>query len=814
MIPKSRRWLWLLVLIPIALGFTRLRFDVEILNLLPEDSGIVQGLKIYQQNFSNARELIITLHSDDAEKTETAARLLAVALRQQRNLVADATWQPGWLEYPEQSPELVGFIWLNQPPDVFGQLTNKLASNNLSATLAATKDQLATSLSPNEIAMGSYDPLGLMRLPDSVSSAMPMGSGQDLFASADGKFRLVFAEATTDLASYRDCLAWLNQIKAIIAAQESAATFPKGIQIHYTGRPAFVAEIAGGMEHDMLGSVGGTMLIIACLFWIAHRRFLPLIWILVLLAFILGGTMALGGLIFGTLNVVSMGFAAILLGLAVDYGLVLYQEAQAAPHFSAKQIRRELTPSILWSAITTAGAFAILNFGGLPGLAQLGSLVAIGVALAGVVMLFAYLPVVLRGQKLHHQQADHVSHSAEIMRKFSAIGWSITLLILVMASFVLSKEPPRFDHSPDALRPKKSPAYAAVEEIKSALGRSQEPIWILIPGRDEAEVAQRLQRVETELKQAVSNETIATFTLPTPLWPQPQNQSSNRAAVKKLLAEKDHLRAAVLSNGFTSNSFALTENLFETWQSASSQTNTFWPTNQASRWILDKVTSRDSNRFLAIGLVYADTNATSVVDLAKTKMLVANLTARLAPEKVLVSGWTVLGASMFDLVRKDFPRVLVPMIALLIFSLWLAFRRFIEVLLTLASLIFSGICLFLLMSIAHWSWNLLNLMALPLLLGAGVDYSIHLQLALRRHGGNIRETRRSIGRALWLCGGTTIAGFGSLAWSNNAGLSSLGKVCAAGIAVTMLTSIYLLPIWWRATAGRKVEHRAKMESAS
>jgi len=39
-------------------------------------------------------------------------------------------------------------------------------------------------------------------------------------------------------------------------------------------------------------------------------------------------------------------------------------------------------------------------------------------------------------------------------------------------------------------------------------------------------------------------------------------------------------------------------------------------------------------------------------------------------------------------------------------------------------------------------------------------------------------------------------GFASLAVSNNAGMASLGKVCATGIVVSMLVSVYLLPHWW------------------
>src|SRR5439155_8573098 len=134
-------------------------------------------------------------------------------------------------------------------------------------------------------------------------------------------------------------------------------------------------------------------------------------------------------------------------------------------------------------------------------------------------------------------------------------------------------------------------------------------------------------------------------------------------------------------------------------------------------------------------------------------------------------------------------------------SLWLAFRRWQEITLSLAVLLLSGLTLMGLMHLLHWSWNLLNLMALPLILGTGVDYSIFMQLALRRHHGDLTMAYRSVGRALLLCGATAVSGFGSLAWSSNAGMSSLGQVCAVGIAGNMLISVLLLPVWWKTFAG-------------
>jgi predicted RND superfamily exporter protein len=147
--------------------------------------------------------------------------------------------------------------------------------------------------------------------------------------------------------------------------------------------------------------------------------------------------------------------------------------------------------------------------------------------------------------------------------------------------------------------------------------------------------------------------------------------------------------------------------------------------------------------------------------------------------------------------------VLTPMVGLVLVSLLLAFRRSLEVLLSLGVLVLSAACLLMIMRLFGWSWNLLNLMALPLILGTGVDYSIFMQLALRRHRGDLQLAYQSVGRALLLCGGTACAGFGSLAFSTNAGMGSLGRICAVGIAANMIISIFLLPVWWAVLQGRE-----------
>lgn len=119
-----KRWWWAFLAVAVCLGLWRLRFDVDILNLLPPDEPTVQGLKLYQKHFTNARELVITLRAPDPERAERLASGIAARLRQQTNLVTSVSWQPPWVEDPAQMAELLGCFWLNQPPEDFGALTN------------------------------------------------------------------------------------------------------------------------------------------------------------------------------------------------------------------------------------------------------------------------------------------------------------------------------------------------------------------------------------------------------------------------------------------------------------------------------------------------------------------------------------------------------------------------------------------------------------------------------------------------------------------------------------------------------------------
>jgi predicted exporter/lauroyl/myristoyl acyltransferase len=797
-----QRWWWLLLALPLLAGLARVRLDTEVLNLLPSTVPVVRGLQIYQRHFTNSRELIVTVRAPDADAAETAARLLAEALRPHTNLVASAMWQPPWLEQHRQMAEFIAYLWLNQPPAAFAELTNRLAPARLAAVSREAREQLATTMSPDEIARLSYDPFGFTRLPDEASGGGFFASPLEGFASADGTFRAVFVESAVEQGDYRACGAWIAEVKAFVQQTVDSPGWPADVTLRYTGAPAFVSEIATSMAGDMQFTVLTTLALIIALFWWAHRSWRPLTLLVVMLAVVLAGALAAGGWIFGTLNAVSLGFGAILLGLAVDCGLVVYQEAAAAPQHSAADLRRELLPSVLWSALTTAAAFLLLNFAGLPGLSQLGTIVGLGVLLAPVVMLFIFLPLALRWLRRRPPPAPAAAAGPLTLGRYRVA----TLATLLLAALCLWRAWPPVDRGNSPIEPKNSAAQLALNELRTGLSRLGDPLLIVVEGSNEGEVADRLAAVERHLADARGQGADFKALLPGGVWPHRDWLRANARAAAALAARRDEFRRAATEAGFTADATELAGNVLRSLGDPSRSEGGAWPTNAACRWLLQRAAAHAGTNWFAAGAVYPSARSAPPLQLAE------QVDPRVPG--VWITGWPLLGESLFRHVERRITWLVLAIVGVVALCLWLAFRRWIEVVVSFGALGFLLLVLQAVLGLIGASWNLMSLAALPLLLGAGVDYIIHVQVALRRHGGDAAAMRRVTGRAILLCAATNVDGFGSNMLSSNPGLASLGLVCAIGITVAYVTAVFLVPAWWTWLGGAGVASQTRLARPS
>lgn len=765
----SRAWL-LILLVPILIGLSRLRFDTEVLNLLPNDIPAVEGLKLYHKHFANNREVIITVTAHTPDDAEAAARAIAERLKSATNLVSQAVWQPPWMDRPSQTAEFIAWLWLSQPTNEVAQLVSRLNPTNAAATLNQTRERLATSLSPLDLARLSHDPFGLTALGPGLTQ-----QNNDWFASADGTFRLIFVQPRNDPGSIAKWTIWLNRFHQLFRALE----LPNGVELGFTGMPIFTVETAAGMASDMRQSVFATVILVAFLFWFAHRRWWPLICMLAMLISALVVTMSLGGIFYGALNVVSLGFAAILLGLGVDYALVLYQELLDSPRANAAMIRHKAAGGIWWSASTTALTFALLNFAGLPGLAQMGTLVAIGVMLAATAMLYGFLPLMTRKPPPQKVSADD-----PITPHRDRLAWPATVAILIICAIILGRSWPQLDRTADALGSVGSAASKAAAAIDKHMNRGDETLWVLVRGRDESEVRLRLQSLKSELS-------VHAAELPLDAWPAPSLQKQNLPFLSDLHSYLPHLDKAAADAGFTSDALTLTKSVLNAWKTVSTNTSTIWPRGEAVEWLVNRIAAKTPNGQIALGLVRMPANA----PLPEIKTPGA-----------LIAGWSRLAELLLRRVETRLTFLTVGLLAVLVICLRLALRGWPEVFLSFASLAFGFMLTLLVMALFGWKWNLMSLTAIPLLLGASVDYTIHVQRALQRYHDDPRAMRRTIGRALFLVTAAAVAGFGSLGLASNAGLASFEILIAIGMICIFLTSLYLLPAWHYTLARSKRKH--------
>ncbi|HET7031848.1 MAG TPA: MMPL family transporter, partial [Casimicrobiaceae bacterium] len=131
----------------------------------------------------------------------------------------------------------------------------------------------------------------------------------------------------------------------------------------------------------------------------------------------------------------------------------------------------------------------------------------------------------------------------------------------------------------------------------------------------------------------------------------------------------------------------------------------------------------------------------------------------------------------------------------------LALRRVLDVLLTLAPLALSGLATLGVCVAADLPLNFENIIALPLLFGIGVAFSIYFVIAWR--AGRRELLQSSLTRAVIFSALATGTAFGSLWLSHHPGTSSMGRLLALSLACTLASTLLFLPALLRQLQPRR-----------
>ncbi len=804
-VTQRRAIVWLAVaLISIASVFvlvTRMRLDTEVLNLLPSGFESVEGLKVYNRDFAQVRELTFALlcQPQDVDKLEEFAPEFAQRLRHQpwcTRIFAGAPMETAEGIHDLQSIAVP--LLLNLEPQAFDQAIALLQPQQIRERLHRLREEIEAG-SPRPQMELTLDPLGVI-----APALKPFASNAAIeedqpLTSPDRTMRVFLTVTNQPSISAFDCQKLMQEVNAF--RQTATQGWDGGpLQVLVTGRSAYVAEISLSMRHDIIVTVLGSIILVGGVFYAGFRRWIPLFGMGFSLILCCVVALACGLLVFGELNMVTIGFCAILIGLGVDFAILIYGRYQQArdegfdhPTAVGESVRT-LGRAVFFGALTTAIGFLALLLAGSAGFTQLGVLIALGISFAGVFMMtvfFLFLP-----RKSPPPRRDWMFESVRryvhwIVAKPASVLWIVTPILIALTALAISPKPPViFDVSTSSMEPKRSDAGYALKTIMEKMPTRWEPVLGIVKANDAQQLHDYWQRIAAHWQKVQDAGKIKSFSTPAALAMSPARERNNRETLQKLSfpAARDALSAAINAEGFNRDTFGPAFALLDQLQSASYLSlrlpdwRSLLPKSSSWWFLVDRYFAHDP--LLSTGFV---TTNQPVETQAQQQMLRRELPVSGVP--MVLSGWSF---TLTDLVPWSHRQLILISSLMAVFDaalLAVLYRDWRLWLIQVATLAMSVASMIATMKLLHLPLNLLNVLAFRLVLAIGVDYGIYV-LLVWQNAKKLDHDVAGVVKPVILAALTAICGFGSLGAANNPTLSGLGYACAIGLFWSIVATIF------------------------
>src|SRR6266404_2896604 len=788
----------------IAILAISLRLDSEVFNVLPGRFPSVQGLKIYDRDFEQTRQLTFALlcNPKDVDKLEEFAPVFAERLRQQpwcSRLLAGSPMSTA--DGIRDLQSIAVPLLLNLEPRAFDDTMSILQPDKIRDRLHRLRQEIEAGSPRPEFEL-SFDPLGLIAPALKPFAESTIIEQEQPLTSPDRTMRIflvVTNQATVSAFECQRLMRRVNEFRAS-AAEGWDPESHSGLQILVTGRPAFVSEISLSMRHDVVATLFGSIVLVGIIFFAGFRRWLPLVGMAVCLLLSCLVALTAGQLLFGRLSMISVAFCAILVGLGVDFAILTigrYHQARAdgEPHRQAIATSvAKLGRAVFFGALTTAVGFLALVLSGAMTFSELGVLIAIGIFVAGLFMcsiLFLFV----------REQKTAVAHDWLFEAVTKYVRWTVrkpapmlifsTAILLLLTAIGFSPVPPlRFEASPRSLQPKNIRANQALEEIMHRMPVRWEPVLAIVRATDPQELHNYWQKISAHWREIQAAGKIKGFSTPAALCSSPTWMQKNRQRLSTInfQAVRETLEQTLDAEGFTRDAFQPAFTLIDGLQHVADPNVPLpdWRTQlpQSSSWwfLVDRYFGRDP--LLTTGFVTTDQPVSTH---AQSQELGRDLPVAGVP--MIISGWSY---ALADLQPWSHHQLLIISALMAIFDISLLailYRDLRLWLIQVITLAFGIGAMIASMKLLHIDLNLLNVLSFRLVLAIGVDYGIYVVLVWQKTR-DIEHDVAGVVKPVLLAGLTAVSGFGSLALARNPALTGLGIACAIGIFWSVVATIF------------------------
>ncbi len=610
-------------------------------------------------------------------------------------------------------------------------------------------------------------------------------------------------------------------------AAEIAPKFQASVRL--TGPVAMADEEFSTIKEGAVRNGLITVVIVLFILWLALRSARLIVAVFINLFIGLALTAGLGLLMVGTLNLISVYFAVLFVGIGVDFG-IQYSVRYRAERHERDDLRGAVlqagkyvgAPLTLAAGATAAGFLSFLPTD-YRGVSELGLIAGFGMLIAFATSI-TVLPALIRllnppgePDELGFSLLAPVDRFLERQRIPIIAGTAIVVIAGLPLLYWL-----RFDFNPINLRDPQSESIATYLELSRNSATNTNAIEVLAPSLGDAgTIAGRLSKLP-EVSRVV---TLASF-IPNH---QPEKLQLIRDAAKKLEGAFDPKNAEPLPTD-AENVDALKEGADRLIEAADDQKGTGASAAKRLAKALTAVAganrelrAKAENAFIpplqtALGGLRASLQAQPVTQNSLPASLVddwmtpdGHARAEIAPKgdpsdnvemrqfaravlavepNAIEGPISILDAG--DTIVRAFVEAGLWALLSIGILLRLVLRRIGDVLLTLIPLMLAGVVTLELCVLIGLPLNFANIIALPLLLGVGVAFKIYYIMAWREGQTNLLQT--SLTRAVFFSALTTATAFGSLWFSSHPGTASMGKLLALSLMCTLAAAVLFQPV--------------------
>ena len=839
-----------------AYAVPRLDVDTDTSSMFSEHLSWRRDMEAYRRAFPRQDEVfIVVVEASDAIRAEDARARLAERLSAEPELFHDV-YLPGGGEFFERH----GLLYLDLAilQDFESRLT-EVAPFVRPVLRDPSLHGVVTAVDAAAEASGRSP--ALTRLVEAAGRALTTRGGPDRLNPANWfdispvpaqrwapTRRVILAQPRRDPGEVFPADRAMTRIREL--RRELGLEPAAGYRARVTGKPAIANEELRSVGRAVAIAMASSLAMVLGILLLALRSARLVAASLATLVVGLAGTAGFAAWAVGQLNLISIAFAILYIGLGIDYAIHLclrWRElrSEGRPDGEALELAAaDVGGALLLCALTTAAGFYAFLASDLTAAAELGIIAGTGM----FVGLFATLTVLPALIILFPPAPERVRKRDRTAGALRALGAALpryrtrvtigALLLAIAALWLLPRA--RFDAAPLHLLNPEAESVAIYRELLKT--RDPPPLTISVLEHDSAAAAALAARLasldvvaeartlesfvprDQEAKLAAIARLRAVLGLPADRSPaggapaDPVSAAGDRAPAQMAAFDtlRAHLELAAIGEGANAGvarSFLRRFGRFHDW--LGQQT----PEERAAFLAgVDGIVAAGLVPLLARLEKALDVEPIAIEDLPQPlrERWVAvdgrhrieavpreNLDDSHARRRFVegvravaphATGLPVVSITAGDAVVDTFQRAFLIALAATAAFLVVLLRGVRNGALVLAPLLLAGLLTVASAAALDVPFDYANVIALPLLLGIGVDNGIHMVRRARTAppaDGNLLATSTS--RAVVFSGMTTIASFGNLMISSHAGMASMGFMLTAGMAWSVLATIVLLP---------------------